>query len=53
MGDWNARIRKARNKEERNIIGNWTLEPNTVSIHKQSENVTWNRSKCIDFCKKI
>ena len=52
MGDWNAKVRKARNKEERKAIGKLTFEPDKISIHKQSENVTWNRNKCIDFCLK-
>ena len=52
MGDWNARMQKAQNKTERKVIGKWTLEPEKTTVQELSEDVTWNRDRCIEFCLK-
>ncbi len=52
MGDWNARMQKAQNKTERTVIGKWTLEPEKSKVQELSEDVTWNRDRCIEFCLK-
>ena len=52
MGDWNARMQKAQNKAERKVIGKWTLEPEKTKVQELSEEVTWNRDRCIEFCFK-
>jgi hypothetical protein len=50
MGDWNARMQKHQNKIERTVFGKWTLEPEKAKVHKLSEEVFWNRTRCINFC---
>ena len=52
MGDFNARMQKHQNKEERRVFGKWTLEPEKTKVHELSEEVTWNRSRCIQYCLK-
>ena len=52
MGDWNARTQEALNKTDRKAIGNWTLEPEKTKVQELSEDVTWNRDRCIEFCLK-
>ena len=52
MGDWNARMQKHQNKEERKVFGKWTLEPEKTRVQDLSDDVTWNRNRCIQFCLK-
>ena len=52
LGDWNARMQKQQNKEERKVFGRWTLEPDKTKVQELSEEVTWNRQRCIEFCLK-
>ena len=52
MGDWNARMQKAQNKNERKVVGKWTLEPEKARVQELPEDVTWNRERCIEFCLK-
>ena len=52
MGDWNARMNKHQNKEERKVFGKWTLEPDKTKLHELCEDVLWNRTRCIKFCLK-
>jgi len=52
LGDWNARMQKQQNKEERKVFGQWTLEPDKTKVHELSEDVLWNRTRCIQFCLK-
>ena len=52
LGDWNARMQKHQNKEEFQVFGKWTLEPEKTNVHELSEEVQWNRNRCIQFCQK-
>ena len=49
-GDFNARIQKATNSEERKIIGQWTFEPETARVHGRVEGVMENRNLLIEHC---
>ena len=43
-------MQKQQNKKERKVLGRWTLEPEKAKVHELSEEVTWNRERCIQFC---
>ena len=45
-------MQKHQNKEERKVFGQWTLEPEKTKVHELSEDVLWNRTRCIHFCLK-
>ncbi len=52
LGDWNARMQKQQNKEDAKVFGKWTFEPDKCKVHELSDNVQWNRRRCIQFCQK-
>ena len=49
-GDWNARIQKAQNSAEREIIGNHTFEPTTERVSTLPDDVKENRDKLMELC---
>ena len=42
-GDFNARVQKATNAEERRRIGKWIFEPESANTHGRTEGVLENR----------
>lgn len=49
-GDFNARIQKATNNEEKRRIGPWTFEPETARIHGRTEGILENRNLLVQTC---
>ena len=52
VGDFNARIQKAMNREERTHIGQHTFDPNSANPLSLPEDVFNNRHYLIDLCEQ-
>jgi len=52
LGDFNARIQKARNREEKQYMGEHTFDKNNTNIYNRGEGVQENRELILDLCRK-
>ncbi len=51
--DFNARIQKTTNENERRYIGHWTFEPDTARIMNRTIDILENRNLLIEYCNEF
>ena len=51
LGDLNARVGKAQEEWEKNLIGKHTFSPETANVSQQSEDVRDNRTLFVSFAE--